>query len=90
MQLKRGTHNTKGVEVMIGRNVKCLVEKDGEKLVAFVRWTHAVPGNLVKIKTYEDPDKIPGKGASLGYEITDGWTVVDTHVDGVPVTPRAA
>lgn len=72
----------------IGRHIRCLLEKDGERAVDMVKWTHAMTGEVIHrmIKSAKTPEK-PKKMGAFGKtpniyvsERSDGWTVVEVGV----------
>jgi len=66
----------------VGRDVRCVVEKDAVQDIEFVNWIHASLGSVVKRKMIE---RIPAKSEEKNnhYEsyISEGWKVVKIDVE---------
>ena len=66
----------------VGRLVRCIVEKDGEQVIEFVKWVHATVGSVVKRKlSISKPSKNENTSNSFITVISDGWKVVEVDVE---------
>ena len=65
----------------IGRNVSCLLEKDGVQTVDYVKWVHAMVGSVVnrKVKIMKEARR-GTKSNNFVVEVSKGWKVLEVGV----------
>ena len=72
---------------MIGHAVKCKVSKGGVTEIAYVKWIHAIVGDVVKIRI----NAVNKSGEYIGYVVVDGWLIEATDVsEELTAAPKAA
>ena len=65
----------------IGRNTRCLLEKDGVQAVDYVKWIHARVGDVVTRKVVKTKENKKGeKTGQFVIEKSSGWKILEVGV----------
>ncbi len=66
----------------VGRNILCLIEKDGVQAKQMVRWTHAIVGLTIdkkgfsmKLVEHSDNPNVYTK------DVSSGWTIIEVGIE---------
>ena len=66
----------------VGRNILCLVEKDGVQEKQMVRWTHAIVGLTIDKKGFSMKSLEHSDVVNIYTEdVSSGWTIIEVEIE---------